>query len=297
MKKERVIVFDGEDKFIAPRKRTYDAVKGISRSNDELSQEAERFKAFMRNQNMVAVIPSPTDENFCKNLASFINTNGGGRATPEQIMEAHSMFQNLCIEKPKSKEFSQTGEGNPPEKPTEVLSDAPRPTTPDPNPKPPINSGGGGSGGGGTQPTPEPAPTPRINFPNWESLDCALLANKLANVERAAANPDLPQDITIQYQAALIAGRSVQESKCSQPTTTEPPSGGGGGTTTTITTNLPTVPLVVPNLGQPPMRGGFGGGGGGEEEVKAPEKKKTNWLLWILLAGGAIYLLTKKGKK
>ena len=57
--------------------------------------------------------------------------------------------------------------------------------------------------------------------------------------------------------------------------------------------------LAPTTLGSAPVMGGGGigggGGGGGEEEAVVPEKKSYLWL-WILLAGGAIYLLTKKKK-
>lgn len=56
--------------------------------------------------------------------------------------------------------------------------------------------------------------------------------------------------------------------------------------------------LAPTTLGSAPVMGGGGfggGGGGGEEEAVVPEKKNYLWL-WILLAGGAIYLLTKKKK-
>lgn len=57
--------------------------------------------------------------------------------------------------------------------------------------------------------------------------------------------------------------------------------------------------LAPTTLGSAPimggLRGGGGGGGGEEEQAVVPEKKSYLWL-WILLAGGAIYFLTKKKK-
>lgn len=76
-------------------------------------------------------------------------------------------------------------------------------------------------------------------------------------------------------------------------------------TTTTLTTTTTAAPIVSQKvllapttLGSAPVMGGgggFGGGGGGEEGAVVEEKKSYLWL-WILLAGGAIYFLTKKKK-
>lgn len=113
MKKEGVVVFDGEDKFIAPKGQIFDKMKGESEfvggntmpalSEVETNPDKKAFDAYMLRQSTPVTIPSPVEPNFCERISNFIKTNGDGRATPEMIMEAYQLFQDKCIEKPKDK--------------------------------------------------------------------------------------------------------------------------------------------------------------------------------------------------
>ena len=102
-KKETVIVFDGEDKFIAPRKRFYDASKERPESDSLSTKEGDLFKAYMRNKEIPVVIPSPEEPDFCGKIQLFIKTRCDGKATSEQLMQAYQLFQDNCVEKPKEK--------------------------------------------------------------------------------------------------------------------------------------------------------------------------------------------------
>lgn len=103
MRKERVVVFDGEDKFIMPRKKTYDVAKGVaydvSVAADD-TKEGAAFKEYMLKKDSEVSLPSPSDADFCAKIKGFISTNGEGRATPDDIMRAYQLFQDNCVEKP-----------------------------------------------------------------------------------------------------------------------------------------------------------------------------------------------------
>lgn len=110
MPKERVVVFDGEDKFIAPRNVIYDKNKGEANAVggeapiqvvDEaqpkrLSPEGTAFEEYMRNQSRPVVMPSVGEDNFCQKMQTFIQTRGMGKATPEQLEQAYQLFQDNC---------------------------------------------------------------------------------------------------------------------------------------------------------------------------------------------------------
>jgi hypothetical protein len=122
-KKETVIVFDGEDNFIAPKERTYDKEKGVSNfvgqdgsvstppTSDapklnpdgsvigQLSPEAQRFTDYMTSQGTPVQIPTPSSPNFCVEIKTFIETRGNGRATSEMVMDAYNAFREFCVPK------------------------------------------------------------------------------------------------------------------------------------------------------------------------------------------------------
>ena len=113
MKKEGVVVFEGEDKFIAPRNQTFDKKTGESEfvggtqapapSEIETNPDKKAFDEYMLRKNNPVSIPSPVEPNFCQRISDFIKTNGDGKATPEMIMQAYQLFQDKCVEKPKEK--------------------------------------------------------------------------------------------------------------------------------------------------------------------------------------------------
>ena len=211
MPKERVIVFDGEDKFIAPRNVSYNVASGeanVVGDNSEpimqpdLTGAKKEFDDYMRRQGQGVTIPNPAEPDFCLRIRQFIQSNGDGLATPEQVMEAYNSFQTNCVEKPKE---------------TPVV--------------PPV--------------------TPK---------------NSDEEITPAPAAPAAPVPPTAPVEPSP---------KPSTPLVT-----------------LPSVSLSTPSLGARPSGGGSAGGGGGEEKKK--EEKKPNWLLWLLIAAGVVYLATRK---
>jgi hypothetical protein len=102
MRKERVVVFDGEDKFIKPRTKIYDRSKGVAYEASVAGETKEgvAFKEYMLKKDSVVALPSPSDADFCAKIRDFISTNGEGKATPDDIMKAYQLFQDNCVEKP-----------------------------------------------------------------------------------------------------------------------------------------------------------------------------------------------------
>ena len=255
MKREKVVVFDGEDKFIAPKSRTYNKKIGKSEfvgvvespEGDKApvtTVDGDAFNDYMRKKDLPAVLPSPSEPDFCAKTAAFIQSNGDGRATPEQIMQAYQLFQDNCVEKPKEV------------KPVE--SDSPPPTTPQ-----------------------EEEPV----FPVWETLDCETLANELSRLQQTLSVSKFSETIRGKYESAIAQGKSLQDTRCPKA----PPA---LGDVQSAATPLG-VSLSVPTLGKPPVRAGGApvGGGGGEKEEP---KKGTNWLRWLLIGGAASYFVTRK---
>lgn len=255
MKREQVVVFDGEDKFIAPKSRTYNKKIGKSEFVGVVESpegnkapistiDGDAFNDYMRKKDLPAVLPSPSEPDFCAKAQAFIQTNGDGRATPEQIMQAYQMFQDNCVEKPKEV------------KPVE--SDSPPPVTPD-----------------------EEQPV----FPVWETLDCETLASEISRLEQTMTVSKLSESIRGKYETAISQGKSLQDTRCPKA----PPVLGSMPSSSSPLG----VSLSAPNLGKPPAKlGGAPAGGGGEE--KEEPKKGTNWLLWLLIGGATLYFVTRK---
>lgn len=106
-KKEKVIIFEGEDKFVKPRNHSYDINTGksefVSSDGDGQGKDTRTNIPPLTAETKDAIqggsgMPLPTlgSPNFCANLESYISTNGGGSATPEQTMAAYDMFQRYC---------------------------------------------------------------------------------------------------------------------------------------------------------------------------------------------------------
>jgi hypothetical protein len=115
-KKEKVIIFEGEDKFVKPRHSTYDintgksefvSGDGVGPSKDPSSNITSPGTVSQRDQTVVSnlqdggsIVGMPTmgEPDYCNKLRLYIETRGGGNATPDQIMAAHDMFQRSCME-------------------------------------------------------------------------------------------------------------------------------------------------------------------------------------------------------
>jgi hypothetical protein len=254
--KEQVIVFDGEDKFIAPRKRFYDASKERPESDALSTKEGDLFKAYMRNQATPVVIPSPDEPDFCTKIQSFLKTRCNGKATPEQLMQAYQLFQDNCVEKPEEK--SVEGERRP------AVAE---PVTAD------------------------------LTFPDWNVLSCDEIRSEITRLEQFLMVSRLQPEARAQYNAAIDNGRAALQEKCpinppALPDMPPPPPTGGGVATPPPQVGAGVNPLGVslstPTLGQPPRSASAPSAG------QEPAKKGTNWLLWVILGGAALYLLTRK---
>lgn len=163
MAKEKVIIFQGEDKFVTPRAHTFDlgtgkkefvGGDGTGPSNDPSSNipPPKNTPDGPNNQTTTSnIVGMPTlgEPDYCNKLQTFITTRGGGNATPDQIMAAHDMFKMNCRE---ADPTTTTTTAAP------VVN-----TTPTPPPSvpvipvipvanlgvPPLSMGGGFGGGGG----------------------------------------------------------------------------------------------------------------------------------------------------
>ena len=160
MAKEKVIIFQGEDKFVTPRAHTFDLATGKKEfvggdgtgpSNDTSSNipPARNTPEGPNNQTTTSTIvgmPMLGEPDYCNKLQNFITTRGGGYATPDQIMAAHDMFKMNCREADPTT-TTTTLAPPPPPKPDVVI-----PVIPVANlGVPPLSMGGGGGGGGGSE--------------------------------------------------------------------------------------------------------------------------------------------------
>lgn len=92
MAKESVIVFAGEDKFIAKKDRDFNKVTGFSNVVGEINSPTQQST----DTPTLNSIPSPSDADFCTRAEEFIRTNGNGTATPDVVMQVYSQFQANC---------------------------------------------------------------------------------------------------------------------------------------------------------------------------------------------------------
>ena len=118
-------------------------------------------------------------------------------------------------------------------------------------------------------------------FPDWSTLSCTDLQAQISAIEATLAVGKYAEEITIAYNNALTNAKFLFSTKCNVKTTT------------------PVVLVPLPTgMGMPPVFGGGGGGGGTEDVVGVAEPKKANYSwLWILVAAGGLYYLSKKSKK
>jgi hypothetical protein len=159
MAKEKVIIFQGEDKFITPRAHTFDlgtgkkefvGGDGTGPSNDPStnipppSNTPQGPDTPVGNVGGGSVVGMPTlgEPDYCNKLQTYITTRGGGNASPNEIMAAHDMFKRNCMEADPTT-TTTTAAPPPPPKPDVVV-----PVIPVANlGVPPLSMGGGGGGG------------------------------------------------------------------------------------------------------------------------------------------------------
>lgn len=253
--KERVVVFDGEDKFIAKKDRIYD--KSTGKSYGGKNPEGDRFKQYMLEKQKGCVVPELGDPDFCKKAEQFIKTRGEGKATPEQVWKVHSLFQDNCVEKPKEK--SAAGDIQTPP----IIPDLPTSST--------------------------------LTFPDWESLDCDSIEREIAALQQTLLTSRFSGEMVDLYNAAISRGTAVKAQKCgiAPPVlgdTPLPPASPTPRTPSPILVNPLGVSLSASTLGAQPNSASQTKSDSGDK------KKSSNLLIWILLGGAVIYLLTSNKK-
>jgi hypothetical protein len=107
MAKESVIVFDGEDKFIAPREKEFDKIVGFANvvgqndTRDVAAPVTPQDEAPTPTPSPAQMaLPVPSDADFCERAEAYIRTNGGGSASPSDIMEVANNFRANCQRPP-----------------------------------------------------------------------------------------------------------------------------------------------------------------------------------------------------
>lgn len=151
-KKEKVIIFEGEDKFVKPRHHSYDMNTGKaefvgvdSAPSTDPNQEV-RDNIGGGSPGSAMPLPQLGSPNFCAELSTYISTNGGGKATPEQTMAAYDMFQRYC-NKPEDTTTTSTTTSTTTAPPIGVGTNVVVPVVPVTNLG--LRPMGGGAGGGG----------------------------------------------------------------------------------------------------------------------------------------------------
>ena len=122
-RKETVIVFEGEDKFVKPRQYSYDVNTGkaefVGLEGDPSNPNDTTKDSLGGGTGSRMQLPQLGSPTFCADLATFISTNGGGTATPNETMAAYDMFQRYC-NRPEDSTTSTT---------TSTTTAAPKPDT------------------------------------------------------------------------------------------------------------------------------------------------------------------------
>jgi hypothetical protein len=155
MAKEKVIIFEGEHKFVAPRTHTFDTAKG------EATYVGGNGKAETDVVTPSSVMPIFGESDYCNRLQAYISSRGENTASPEQVMIAYQNFQTNCLSTSTTTETTTLVS-------TETTTSTTTNTTtlavilPPPPPIVPLGFGiapprGGGGGGGGSD-TPVVAP-------------------------------------------------------------------------------------------------------------------------------------------
>lgn len=200
MAKEKVIIFQGEDKFVTPRAHSFDlgtgkkefvGGDGTGPSNDPSSNipPPRNTPEGPNNQTTTSTIvgmPMLGEPDYCNKLQTFITTRGGGYATPDQIMAAHDMFKMNCREADPTTTTTTAAPTPPPPQNTPPPPPPPKtevmvPVIPVGNLGVPPLSMGGGFGGGGGGGSKEGAPAQKKKSYWWLLLVAAgiyLVAKK-----------------------------------------------------------------------------------------------------------------------
>jgi hypothetical protein len=194
MAKEKVIIFQGEDKFVTPRAHTFDLGTGVKEfvavdgpgkgdERDPTSNIPPLNSGSQNDRNPISNIgddggrsgrvvglPMIGEPDYCNKLQNFITTRGYGNATPDQIMAAHDMFKRGCREADPTTTTTTAAPTPPPPQNTPPPPPPPKtevvvPVIPVGNlGVPPISMGGGFGGGGGGE---EGAPAPKKKSYWW----------------------------------------------------------------------------------------------------------------------------------
>lgn len=98
MAKESVIVFAGEDKFIAKKEREFNKATGFSNlvGADGQAADSQEITPNPLTPPDKVQVPSSSDADFCEKAQQFISTNGNGTATPDEVMMVYNAFQANC---------------------------------------------------------------------------------------------------------------------------------------------------------------------------------------------------------
>jgi hypothetical protein len=187
MAKEKVIIFQGEDKFVTPRAHTFDLGTGVKEfvavdgpgkgdERDPTSNIPPLNSGSQNDRNPISNIgddggrsgrvvglPMIGEPDYCNKLQNFITTRGYGNATPDQIMAAHDMFKRGCREADPTTTTTTAAPTPPPPQNTPPPPPPPKtevvvPVIPVGNLGVPPSSMGGGFGGGGGGEEGAPAP-------------------------------------------------------------------------------------------------------------------------------------------
>lgn len=190
MLKEKVVVFNGEDKFISPRNTIYDKNAGESqlvKDSNSLNTiitnpDKQVFDDYMARKGTPVIMPSPVEPNFCARMEQFISSRGNGMASPEMQMEAYKLFQDNCVEKPDVTAPITNIPDQPPTKPVVAEStkevEVPPASTPLPASFVPLTSPNLGkppSGGGGGGKEEKGEPEKKVNWLLWAIIGGGLL--------------------------------------------------------------------------------------------------------------------------
>lgn len=155
-------------------------------------------------------------------------------------------------------------------------------TSPAPEPLPAetncINSGGAWINGACvTSTSPKPIVDTLPNFPVWSTLDCTTLKDKIAEYNAILSTSRFAQNVVEAYNTEIAKAQAIYNGKCN------------------VTPPAP-APIIAPSIGG----GIFGGGGGGFgeppiDEVAPIEEKKSNMGIYLIIGGIAlVYFLTRK---